>query len=357
MRDTTILRRFSVFVTLSLATLAVLGVTIYRFTHSGLRSTQAKRILSADGRVTTVALLKAGHRFPFDLLPLQAGTLRASMMGADSDASRITFRDLPLGQVAVDLRAPVGPSQWRIVVRGRGGSLVLPVSFTQDSQDTFSDGTPDWMRLHTAADQLAFRRSFTALAEQIADTPQAMLPPEIVDCASLLRFAYREALRRHDDHWYAQLPSGQLQQQETILQWTYPQTPLGAALFRVRPGPYVLDDLKNGAFAQFADAKTLHINDAYPISRNLSAARPGDLIFYRVLGQDSQYHSMILSGEQSEWAVYHTGPVHDQRGAHPGEMRRVLLRDLVHHPDPRWRPVPSNPNFLGVYRWNILREP
>ena len=22
----------------------------------------------------------------------------------------------------------------------------------------------------------------------------------------------------------------------------------------------------------------------------------------------------------------------------------------------RWRPEPSNPNFLGVYRWNILRE-
>jgi uncharacterized protein YfaT (DUF1175 family) len=34
----------------------------------------------------------------------------------------------------------------------------------------------------------------------------------------------------------------------------------------------------------------------------------------------------------------------------------VLLADLLHHPDPRWRPEPSNPNFLGVYRWNILRE-
>jgi hypothetical protein len=37
-------------------------------------------------------------------------------------------------------------------------------------------------------------------------------------------------------------------------------------------------------------------------------------------------------------------------------MRRVLLADLLHHPDPRWRPTPSNPNFLGVYRWNILHE-
>src|SRR5690349_21968790 len=25
------------------------------------------------------------------------------------------------------------------------------------------------------------------------------------------------------------------------------------------------------------------------------------------------------------------------------------------HPSPRWRPVAGNPNFLGVYRWNVLR--
>jgi len=28
----------------------------------------------------------------------------------------------------------------------------------------------------------------------------------------------------------------------------------------------------------------------------------------------------------------------------------------LHHPDARWRPLPENTNFLGVYRWNILRE-
>jgi hypothetical protein len=29
--------------------------------------------------------------------------------------------------------------------------------------------------------------------------------------------------------------------------------------------------------------------------------------------------------------------------------------DLLDHPQPEWRPVPGNPNFLGVFRWNILR--
>jgi uncharacterized protein YfaT (DUF1175 family) len=37
-------------------------------------------------------------------------------------------------------------------------------------------------------------------------------------------------------------------------------------------------------------------------------------------------------------------------------MRRLLVSDLLHHPDARWRPLPENTNFLGVYRWNILRE-
>jgi hypothetical protein len=49
--------------------------------------------------------------------------------------------------------------------------------------------------------------------------------------------------------------------------------------------------------------------------------------------------------------VYHTGP---DRGS-LGEIRRVTMAELLDHPDARWRPINSNPNFLGVYRWNILR--
>jgi uncharacterized protein YfaT (DUF1175 family) len=53
-----------------------------------------------------------------------------------------------------------------------------------------------------------------------------------------------------------------------------------------------------------------------------------------------------------KYVVYHTGP----DGKNPGEMRRMTLADLLNHPSPKWRPVPGNDNFLGVYRWNILRE-
>jgi uncharacterized protein YfaT (DUF1175 family) len=50
--------------------------------------------------------------------------------------------------------------------------------------------------------------------------------------------------------------------------------------------------------------------------------------------------------------VYHTGPA----GKKLGEMRRVRVEELLHRPSPRWRPVEGNSNFLGVYRWNILKE-
>ena len=93
------------------------------------------------------------------------------------------------------------------------------------------------------------------------------------------------------------------------------------------------------------------------VSRDVRRAAPGDLLFYRQLEQDSPFHSMIVTdnGEQ-RWAVYDTGPMGEGTRRRRGEIRRVLLGDLLGHPDRRWRPVPENSNFLGVYRWDILRE-
>jgi hypothetical protein len=218
--------------------------------------------------------------------------------------------------------------------------------------DRFGDGTPDFLRLTDPADQAAFRRWFTLIAEYQAIRPRAQVLQEITDCASLLRYSYREALRRHDESWFqtsgieVPAPPGE------IRAWSYPHTPLGTALFRVGTGAFAPDDISNGAFAQFADAKTLVERNAYFVSRDVRAALPGDLLFYRQFGQSSPWHSMIVirSGTAAE-VVYDTGPDHGQ----PGELRRVLLSDLLDHPQLQWRPLAANPNFLGVYRWNILR--
>jgi uncharacterized protein YfaT (DUF1175 family) len=218
--------------------------------------------------------------------------------------------------------------------------------------DRFGDGTPDFLRLTDPADQAAFRQWFTAIADFEAVRPKAEVPAEIVDCASLLRFSYREALKRHDDTWFAATGIEVAALPGEIRAWRYPETPLGAGLFRVRPGSFEAADAANGAFAQFADAKTLVKRNAYLVSRDVRRAEPGDLLFYRQFGQSSPWHSMIVTRIGGQAAVvYDTG---EDRG-NAGELRRVALAELLDHPQPQWRPVAGNPNFLGVYRWNILR--
>jgi uncharacterized protein YfaT (DUF1175 family) len=222
--------------------------------------------------------------------------------------------------------------------------------------DRFGDGTPDFLRLTDPADQAAFRQWFTAIADYQAVRPRAELPSEITDCASLLRYAYREALKRHDDTWFMEKGIEVTALPGEIRAWRYPETPLGVGLFRVRPGPFTPEDTTNGAFAQFADAKTLVERNAYVVTRDVQLALPGDLLFYRQFGQSSPWHSMIVTRIAGQTAVvYDTGPIDHSAHGKSGELRRVTLAELLDHPQPQWRPLPSNPNFLGVYRWNILR--
>ena len=140
-------------------------------------------------------------------------------------------------------------------------------------------------------------------------------------------------------------------------QYRYPYTPLAAALFRVRGGAFQTGDLGDGAFAQFADVDTIRRYNTFFVGRDFSRARPGDLLFFRQDGPKMPFHAMIFLGRSQiesgneQLVVYHTGPSGNARG----EIRRWSVAELVNYPEARWRPIPSNPAFLGFYRWNILR--
>jgi uncharacterized protein len=251
-------------------------------------------------------------------------------------------------------------------------------------RDSFADGFPDAVRLDRPADRAVFVHWLTFLAESEYYRPEsasARGAEEISDCAGLIRFAYRNALAAHSVAWRQSPAIAELEGLPgapdfgDLHKFTYPNWVLGANLFRVRPGPFVPQDLADGAFAQFADAAALlHLNTFF-VSRDLRAAQPGDLLFYDQPGQREPYHSMLFVGRSdfqpqgTDWIVYHTGdlavapafrPAHDGRGevaardGH-GEVREVELRLLLRHPDPRWRPLISNPRFLGVYRFELLR--
>lgn len=195
-----------------------------------------------------------------------------------------------------------------------------------------------------AADQRAFRLWFTFLAEaQFFNDPERR-PRDITDCASLVRYAFREALSRHDPQWIARnaLP-------------TIPTLPAIQSL----SGPLFITP---EGLRHFADAKNLKLHNTRRIAGSIERARPGDLLFYEQQDQSSPWHVMIYLGKSQlesspeNWVVYHTGPVNQAASKHPGEMRRLRVAELVAHPQPRWRPVAGNPAFLGVYRWNILGE-
>jgi uncharacterized protein len=196
------------------------------------------------------------------------------------------------------------------------------------------------VRLADESDRAAFRGWFVLLADAAFYHP----PAEVRDCGALVRYAIREALRPHTIEWLrlARLPVPpalpDVVSRPVAMNGRLP-------LFRVAADP-------GAPLAEFADARSLVRWNTQFISRQVADARPGDLLYYRQLSQRQPDHLMVVVGPSrldpsaEDFLVYHTGP--DDRG--PGEIRKVRIADLQQHPAPRWRPVPSNGVFIGVFR-------
>ncbi len=192
-------------------------------------------------------------------------------------------------------------------------------------------------------DRGAFRAWFTFLA----DAQFERRTTDVVDCAALIRHAYREALRPHSAAWFQSARLPRLVSLPDVRK--APATLDGALLlFRVSRTPE--------RFAEFADAETIVSLNSRRIGRDVRTAEPGDLLYFRHDDAASPSHLMMFVGEsrfdreRRDWLVYHTGPDRDT----PGEVRKVAVADLERHPSPRWRPVSANPEFIGVFRLDIL---
>jgi hypothetical protein len=219
------------------------------------------------------------------------------------------------------------------------------------------DGFPDGTRLGSVSDRENFVRWFTFLAETQYYNPSAQARAEVQDCAALVRFAYRNSLVVHSPAWREDAGLPYDPGFGDVAKFNYPHGPLGKALFRTRPGPASPADLAQGAFAEFADSATLLRYNTFLVSRDLRAAHPGDLLFFRQAVQHEPFHTMVFVGKShfqpqgADWIVYHTGDLNGHRGV----IREVQAGTLLEHPDLHWRPLASNPHFLGVYRLEILR--
>ena len=200
------------------------------------------------------------------------------------------------------------------------------------------------MRLADASDRAAFRSWFVLLADAQFERPT----PEVIDCAALVRFAFREALRAHTAEWARRVNLPFTPSFPDVRSGPKPDAS-GWPLFRVSAGA-------SPHYAEFADARTLVELNTQRISRDTSALRPGDLIYFNQPEQRQPDHLMVYVGrsffdpQHADWVVYHTGPTADG----PGQVRKVRLRDLQQHPSPRWRPHFSNRQFIGIFRLSAL---
>ena len=225
--------------------------------------------------------------------------------------------------------------------------------------DSDNDGIPDVAELRTFQDRDSFRRWFTSISEiqfyQLSDQWNS----EQRDCAGLVRFAMREALRRHDRAWFQKMGKAYEAVASDVVAFDLDHNPLGEKIFRADFGSFQESDLRNGRFSEFADGRALKNFNTTFVSRDRREAQPGDLLFYyQPWVQKFPYHVMIFLGAPriapngaQDWVVYHTG----SSATDDGTVKKVELSVLDHHPDPRWRPVENNKNFLGFYRLKILQ--
>lgn len=226
------------------------------------------------------------------------------------------------------------------------------------SLDSDNDGIPDAAELQSFMDRENFRKWFTQIAEGQFYHLSGQWNAEQRDCAGLVRFAWREALRHHDRMWFQKMGPGYTAIAPNVSRYNLEQGPLGEKLFRTSFGSYKDGELSNGTFSQFADARSLKSFNAKFISRDRHYAEAGDLLFfYQPWVQKFPYHVMIFLGrdkfgedQPGDWVVYHTGSSPTEEGT----VKKVELSVLDHHPNKRWRPVESNSNFLGFYRLKIL---
>ena len=194
------------------------------------------------------------------------------------------------------------------------------------------------------ADEYAMRRSVVNLALSQARRLSPRWEPAQRDCAGLVRFAYREALRERSLEQRAQLgvPPGLF------------LPALSARARKVaapRAGLWQVGFFADGTqrYADFADAETLVSYNFIPVGHDPLAAKPGDLLVYRKdFAAEDPYHLMLVADmrERDGIAVYHNGASGGE-----GIVRVVHLNALRRSPDPLWVPSDHNPHFLGVYSW------
>jgi uncharacterized protein YfaT (DUF1175 family) len=257
------------------------------------------------------------------------------------------------GPEKATLRAGARPGRVRLIGTDDRSSETIVFTLHPDPSDRDEDGFPDVAELQTEEERAAFRTRFVAVARSQRPEPDSRWHPDQRDCAGLVRYAYRQALRadispRASRYVQSEGPAGWGR-----IAFAFPDIPyLEDRPFRVRDGAFSDDENRDTVFDPFANAQNLLFHNTDPLGKNVTVAESGDLLFFfHPENQDQPYHVMIFFRRQNEdWLVYHTGT----DVSTPGRLKEVPMNRLGEHPDPSWHPRVTNENFLGYYRFKIL---
>ena len=102
--------------------------------------------------------------------------------------------------------------------------------------DSDQDGIPDRAEVRSFSDRENFRRWFTSIAELQFYRMSDAWNTEQRDCAGLVRFAWREALRRHDRQWFRRMGAAYEPLAPDVKAYDLEHSPLGEKLSRTTPG-------------------------------------------------------------------------------------------------------------------------
>jgi len=197
-------------------------------------------------------------------------------------------------------------------------------------------------------DELRARESIVALALQQSRKISRAWDPAQRDCAGLVRFAYREALRQRTVAQRNRLEVPDQLSLPPLSGWGQRISGNGAKIW---VAGYYPDGKK--ILSEFVSAEALIAHNFKHRSWRVDDAQTGDvLVFSRPNRGENVFHLMLVANEgaRSGSVVYHNG----EKGKN-GQVRVVAMRELFESADVNWRPDRSNTSFLGVFAWEKFK--
>ncbi len=164
------------------------------------------------------------------------------------------------------------------------------------------------------------------------------------DCAGLIRFVYKEALKTRTIKQRNEL--------KLPVKLNFPS--VSNAARNIFPFFPKIWKISADQYSAFADAENLITFNFDFISKNINDLKPGDiLVFNKNTSSLEPWHLMLYVGKEynKPLAIYHNG----DKGKY-AKIRIISIIDLLNSPDPQWMPTQNNPFFMGIYKWKSFQE-